>query len=200
MLHELLFALSGYSGSIFSPIDFQISADFPFLHPAERSALDRLGALGLSFQRLQRFSHQKPRDTMCRTLQSQIQAWLDNYRTIIVNFEASILNYSDPDTQGTKTPLALLEVAFDEYFLLFPSLVAFCTKIDKLTGIQQMHHLSQELARSGHPQVVKTYSFLLQAMHFAWLKDLSAWIIYASTYDPFEEFMICRSRSQQTNW
>src|ERR1044071_5212564 len=63
MLHELLLALSGLSGDLFVPYPpepetattFKIPPEFPFLHEAERSSLERLAALGFYYRKLTKF-------------------------------------------------------------------------------------------------------------------------------------------------
>src|ERR1051325_3974240 len=63
MLHELLLALSGLSGDLFVPYPpepeiastFKIPPDFPFLHEAEKSSLERLATLGFYYRKLTNF-------------------------------------------------------------------------------------------------------------------------------------------------
>lgn len=58
MLHELLLALSGESGSIFvskSKNGFQVAADLPFTHKSEVALLNRICRLGSQYQQLQIF-------------------------------------------------------------------------------------------------------------------------------------------------
>src|SRR6266480_6781524 len=63
MLHELLLALSGLSGDLCVPYPpepeiattFKIPPDFPFLHEAEKSSLERLAALGFYYRKLTNF-------------------------------------------------------------------------------------------------------------------------------------------------
>ncbi|KAJ3156732.1 Gamma-tubulin complex component 4 [Geranomyces michiganensis] len=73
MLHELLLALHGIPGDVFvesfaateppsqqqpkqQSTTFRVAADFPFLHAAERSALDRLAHLGFLAATIRRFA------------------------------------------------------------------------------------------------------------------------------------------------
>ncbi|XP_027277868.1 gamma-tubulin complex component 4 isoform X3 [Cricetulus griseus] len=61
MIHELLLALSGYPGSIFTwnkRSGLQVSQDFPFLHPSETSVLNRLCRLGTDYMRFTEFIEQ----------------------------------------------------------------------------------------------------------------------------------------------
>ncbi|XP_037600747.1 gamma-tubulin complex component 4 isoform X2 [Cebus imitator] len=61
MIHELLLALSGYPGSIFTwnkRSGLQVSQDFPFLHPSETSVLNRLCRLGTDYIRFTEFIEQ----------------------------------------------------------------------------------------------------------------------------------------------
>ncbi|KAI9099417.1 gamma-tubulin complex component protein [Phlyctochytrium arcticum] len=72
MLHELLLCVAGHAGDVFvptpSPTDlsadpvaatFAVSPNFPFLHPAERTALNRLAHLGFLFKKVENFIKNK---------------------------------------------------------------------------------------------------------------------------------------------
>uniref|UniRef100_A0A8P4KSY2 Gamma-tubulin complex component n=1 Tax=Dicentrarchus labrax TaxID=13489 RepID=A0A8P4KSY2_DICLA len=61
MIHELLLALSGYPGTIFTwnkRTGLQVSQDLPFLHPSETSVLNRLSKLGSDYIRFTEFIEQ----------------------------------------------------------------------------------------------------------------------------------------------
>ncbi|XP_061621034.1 gamma-tubulin complex component 4 isoform X3 [Phyllopteryx taeniolatus] len=61
MIHELLLALSGYPGTIFTcnkRTGLQVSQDLPFLHPSEISVLNRLCKLGSDYIRFTEFIEQ----------------------------------------------------------------------------------------------------------------------------------------------
>uniref|UniRef100_A0A8D3CTM9 Gamma-tubulin complex component n=1 Tax=Scophthalmus maximus TaxID=52904 RepID=A0A8D3CTM9_SCOMX len=61
MIHELLLALSGYPGTIFTwnkRTGLQVSQDLPFLHPSETSVLNRLCKLGSDYIRFTEFTEQ----------------------------------------------------------------------------------------------------------------------------------------------
>uniref|UniRef100_A0A8C7TUD5 Gamma-tubulin complex component n=1 Tax=Oncorhynchus mykiss TaxID=8022 RepID=A0A8C7TUD5_ONCMY len=61
MIHELLLALSGYPGTIFTwnkRTGLQVSQDLPFLHPSETSVLNRLCKLGSDYIRFTEFIEQ----------------------------------------------------------------------------------------------------------------------------------------------
>ncbi|CAJ0947622.1 unnamed protein product [Ranitomeya imitator] len=61
MIHELLLALSGYPGSIFTwnkRTGLQVSQDLPFLHPGETNVLNRLCKLGTDYIRFTEFIEQ----------------------------------------------------------------------------------------------------------------------------------------------
>ncbi|CAF91584.1 unnamed protein product, partial [Tetraodon nigroviridis] len=61
MIHELLLALSGYPGTIFTwnkRTGLQVSQDLPFLHPSEASVLNRLSKLGSDYIRFTEFIEQ----------------------------------------------------------------------------------------------------------------------------------------------
>ncbi|KAJ3176207.1 Gamma-tubulin complex component 4 [Geranomyces variabilis] len=85
MLHELLLALHGHPGDVFvvassteaslaaqaKPTTFRVAADFPFLHAAERSALDRLAHLGFLAATIRRFAQRHAKAVWTAALAQQ---------------------------------------------------------------------------------------------------------------------------------
>lgn len=144
MLHELLLALAGHPGDIFvpypedAPTRYAIPTDFPFLHSAERTALERLAVLGLLYTRFTNFIERyskppnatlgnsntsptkksKPKGSYLCSFCSGLDRELEGYRTLIVECERKILNKLDMDTDGGRTPVSYLEHVFTNVHLL----------------------------------------------------------------------------------
>lgn len=144
MLHELLLALSGHPGDIFvpspaspsTPTTYVVAEDFPFLHPAERTALNRLARLGFLYSTIRAFvdRHRKrawnavlgsrtaanaprheisdPAGLYLLALCSAVDAVFDEYFRVIVQAESKILSSLDLDTDGGRTPVSVLEYMF----------------------------------------------------------------------------------------
>ncbi|KAJ3136120.1 Gamma-tubulin complex component 4 [Geranomyces variabilis] len=137
MLHELLLALHGHSGDVFvedstaavgphsapglqqqakfTSTTFRVAADFPFLHAAERSALDRLAHLGFLAGTIRRFAQRHAKAVWTAALAQQPEDDEDD----------------DDDGQGETTSA---NVAGKQQKRLRPGvyLLALCTGLDEV--------------------------------------------------------------------
>uniref|UniRef100_A0A0K8RAY2 Putative similar to gamma-tubulin complex component 4 gcp-4 n=1 Tax=Ixodes ricinus TaxID=34613 RepID=A0A0K8RAY2_IXORI len=75
MLHELLFALQGYPGSIFIEKDstFSVSKGLSFLHPSEAEVLNKLCSLDYAVKYYKAFQ------LSCSLLQSEDETWPNGF-------------------------------------------------------------------------------------------------------------------------
>src|SRR5437763_6464537 len=108
MLHELLLALSGLSGDLFVPYPpepeiattFKIPPDFPFLHEAERSSLERLAKLGFYYHKILEFLDQQRNKSLAMSNSNNnnneskglfIQALCNSINDILKDFQKIII-------------------------------------------------------------------------------------------------------------
>lgn len=119
VLHELLFAVSGYDSDVFVRSDDRktcaMPAHFPDVTSSERESLNRLAALGALFYQLAEFCDKAPVPIIVRAFQLAIQRHVsDPYRNLVVQLETQILNPLDHEMNGLETGSSMLIVAFEK--------------------------------------------------------------------------------------
>nr|KAF6503282.1 tubulin gamma complex associated protein 4 [Molossus molossus] len=143
MIHELLLALSGYPGSIFTwnkRSGLQVSQDFPFLHPSETSVLNRLCRLGTDYIRFTEFieqytGHVQQQDhhpsqqgqgglhgIYLRAFCTGLDSILQPYRQALLDLEQEFL--ADPHLS-----ISHVNYSLDQFQLLFPSVMVVVEQI-----------------------------------------------------------------------
>ncbi|TPX71720.1 hypothetical protein SpCBS45565_g00795 [Spizellomyces sp. 'palustris'] len=222
MLHELLLALSGHPGDVFvpdppppaTPKTYRVATDFPFLHPAERTALDRLVHLGALYSVLRDFVDKTRKRVWTATLPSPQQIEgnapvsptgfyffalcaavddvLDEYRQLIVEAEVKVLSSLDLDTNGGRTPISWLEHVFGRYKVILPHLRQLVETIEANPGNHGAALLSLLNARTktGIPEVRGVVLRLLQGCMTVFYKQLITWMLYGKLHDPHGEFFV----------
>ncbi|CAN8011331.1 unnamed protein product, partial [Ixodes pacificus] len=133
MLHELLFALQGYPGSIFIEKDstFLVSKGLSFLHPSEAEVLTKLCSLGYAVKYLKDFVafyggfgptgvHGQE-----RVLQKglYLQALCAGIKKILHGYTEGLLSLEQDVLRGPQTSLMHFQDKLDKYHLLFPALL-----------------------------------------------------------------------------
>ncbi|XP_063305026.1 gamma-tubulin complex component 4 isoform X1 [Pelobates fuscus] len=205
MIHELLLALSGYPGSIFTwnkRTGLQVSQDLPFLHPGETSVLNRLCKLGTDYIRFTEFieqytGHVQQPDhhpsqqgqiglhgiylrAFCRGLDSILQP----YRQALLDLEQEFL--ADPHLS-----ISHVNYSLDQFHLLFPSLMVVVEQIksQKIHGCQMLETVYKHSC-GGLPPVRDALEKILAVCHGVMYKQLSAWMLHGLLLDQYEEFFV----------
>ncbi|KAG9489239.1 hypothetical protein GDO78_005304 [Eleutherodactylus coqui] len=205
MIHELLLALSGYPGSIFTwnkRTGLQVSQDLPFLHPGETSVLNRLCKLGTDYIRFTEFieqytGHVQQQDhhpsqpghvglhgiylrAFCRGLESILQP----YRQALLDLEQEFL--ADPHLS-----ISHINYSLDQFHLLFPSVMIVVEQIksQKIHGCQLLETVYKHSC-GGLPPVRSALEKILAVCHGVMYKQLSAWMLHGLLLDQYEEFFI----------
>ncbi|KAF7731944.1 Gamma-tubulin complex component 4 [Apophysomyces ossiformis] len=218
MLHELLFALSGYPGDVFVPhpphpeqsFTFAIPSDFPLLHPTERNSLNRLGQLGWIYAQLKAFttsvrSGKRTKDAplqgaYIQVLITTLEHVLDDYRQDLLDLEKRILNKED-EAGGGVVPIALVISRLARWELLLPGLHIF---VQKLQGEPQRYHgcrlfdLLMDEARSGIAELRHCMEDMIMHLHDVLYRQLTAWMVYGQWVDPDAEFFIVRCTNSKS--
>uniref|UniRef100_A0A8C2LFF0 Gamma-tubulin complex component n=1 Tax=Cricetulus griseus TaxID=10029 RepID=A0A8C2LFF0_CRIGR len=197
MIHELLLALSGYPGSIFTWNKWsglQVSQDFPFRHPSETSILNRLCWLGTDYMRFTEFIEQNtghvqqqdhhpsqpgqgglhgiyPR-AFCIGLDSVLQP----YRQALFDLEQEFLG-------DTHLSLSHVNYSLDQFQLLFPSVMVVVEQIksQKIHGCQILETVYK------HSCVQSALEKILTVCLGVMYKRLSAWMLHGLLLDQHEE-------------
>ncbi|CAI9719478.1 gamma-tubulin complex component 4-like [Octopus vulgaris] len=205
MLHELLFALSGYPGNIFvdNGDKIQVQKGLPFLHSAEEKALNRLCQLATHFKMFKGFINKysfcsfhpdsagsttgEMHGVYLMSLCSGLNTLLEDYQNDILELEKSAL--ADP-----HLPVSEVLLKLQQYELLFPALSSFLTELKQHEAhgcyiLDRIHKASI----SGVPVVKQTFERLLSNCHGPLFKHLCAWMLYGKLMDPYKEFFIQES-------
>ncbi|XP_032273161.1 gamma-tubulin complex component 4 isoform X3 [Halichoerus grypus] len=205
MIHELLLALSGYPGSIFTwnkRSGLQVSQDFPFLHPSETSVLNRLCRLGTDYIRFTEFieqytGHVQQQDhhpsqqgqgglhgIYLRAFCTGLDSVLQPYRQALLDLEQEFL--ADPHLS-----ISHVNYSLDQFQLLFPSVMVVVEQIksQKIHGCQILETVYKHSC-GGLPPVRSALEKILAVCHGVMYKQLSAWMLHGLLLDQHEEFFI----------
>uniref|UniRef100_A0AAQ5X4H6 Gamma-tubulin complex component n=1 Tax=Amphiprion ocellaris TaxID=80972 RepID=A0AAQ5X4H6_AMPOC len=186
MIHELLLALSGYPGTIFTwnkRTGLQVSQDLPFLHPSETSVLNRLCKLGSDYIRFTEFIEQhtghvhpqehhtnQPNQTglhgiYLRAFCTGLDSMLQPYRQALLDLEQEFLG--DPH----------LTISHVNY------------KLDQIHGCQILETVYKHSC-GGLPPVRMALEKILAVCHGVMYKQLAAWMLHGLLLDQSEEFFV----------
>ncbi|XP_037548187.1 gamma-tubulin complex component 4 [Nematolebias whitei] len=205
MIHELLLALSGYPGAIFTwnkRTGLQVSQDLPFLHPSETSVLNRLCKLGSDYTRFTEFIEQhtghvhqqehhtnQPNQTglhgiYLRAFCTGLDSMLQPYRQALLDLEQEFLG--DPHLTVSHVNYKL-----DQFQLLFPSVLVMVETIksQKIHGCQILETVYKHSC-VGLPPVRMALEKILAVCHGVMYKQLAAWMLHGLLLDQSEEFFI----------
>ncbi|KAM7405699.1 hypothetical protein PAMP_000127 [Pampus punctatissimus] len=205
MIHELLLALSGYPGTIFTwnkRTGLQVSQDLPFLHPSETSVLNRLCKLGSDYIRFTEFIEQhtghvhqqehhtnQPNQTglhgiYLRAFCTGLDSMLQPYRQALLDLEQEFLG--DP-----HLTISHVNYKLDQFQLLFPSvmMVVETIKSQKIHGCQILETVYKHSC-GGLPPVRMALEKILAVCHGVMYKQLAAWMLHGLLLDQSEEFFV----------
>uniref|UniRef100_H3AII2 Gamma-tubulin complex component n=1 Tax=Latimeria chalumnae TaxID=7897 RepID=H3AII2_LATCH len=206
MIHELLLALSGYPGAIFTwnkRSGLQVSQDLPFLHPSETSVLNRLCRLGTDYIRFTEFIEQYTghvQQQECLASQqiqpglhgiylqafcSGLESMLQPYRQALLDLEQEFL--ADPHLSISHVNYSLDQVMpFPESKVM---VVVDQIKSQKIHGCQILETVYKHSC-GGLPPVRSALEKILAVCHGVMYKQLSAWMLHGLLLDQYEEFFI----------
>ncbi|KAJ8412992.1 hypothetical protein AAFF_G00105740 [Aldrovandia affinis] len=202
MIHELLLALSGYPGTIFTwnkRTGLQVSQDLPFLHPSETSVLNRLCKIGSDYIRFTEFieqhtghvhqqEHQPNQGGLhgiyLRAFCTGLDSMLQPYRQALLDLEQEFLG--DPHLS-----ISHVNYMLDQFQLLFPSVmvVVETIKSQKIHGCQILESVYKHSC-GGLPPVRLALEKILAVCHGVMYKQLAAWMLHGLLLDQSEEFFV----------
>ncbi|XP_024152081.1 gamma-tubulin complex component 4 isoform X1 [Oryzias melastigma] len=205
MIHELLLALSGYPGTIFTwnkRTGLQVSQELPFLHPSEASVLNRICKLGSDYIRFTEFIeqhtghvHQQEHHTnqpnqvglhgiYLRAFCTGLDSMLQPYRQALLELEQEFLG--DP-----HLTISHVNYKLDQFQLLFPSvmLVVETIRSQKIHGCQILETVYKHSC-GGLPPVRTALEKILAVCHGVMYKQLAAWMLHGLLLDQSEEFFV----------
>ncbi|MBN3316885.1 GCP4 protein, partial [Atractosteus spatula] len=205
MIHELLLALSGYPGTIFTwnkRTGLQVSQDLPFLHPSESSVLNRVCKLGSDYIRFTEFIEQhtghvhqqehhasQPNQSglhgiYLRAFCTGLDSMLQPYRQALLDLEQEFLG--DP-----HLTISHVNYRLDQFQLLFPSVMVVVESIksQKIHGCQILETVYKHSC-GGLPPVRTALEKILAVCHGVMYKQLAAWMLHGLLLDQSEEFFV----------
>uniref|UniRef100_A0A3Q1J2N3 Gamma-tubulin complex component n=1 Tax=Anabas testudineus TaxID=64144 RepID=A0A3Q1J2N3_ANATE len=187
MIHELLLALSGYPGTIFTwnkRTGLQVSQDLPFLHPSETSVLNRLCKLGSDYIRFTEFIEQHTGHVHQQEHHANQPSQTGLHGIYLRAFCTGLDSMLQPYRQ------ALLDLE-QEFQLLFPSVIVVVETIksQKIHGCQILETVYKHSC-GGLPPVRMALEKILAVCHGVMYKQLAAWMLHGLLLDQSEEFFV----------
>ncbi|KAJ3021504.1 Gamma-tubulin complex component 4 [Thoreauomyces humboldtii] len=208
MLHELLLTLCGHSGDIFVPwpqalpTTYAVAPDFPLLHPAERTALNRLARIGFNYASIRTFIDAQKENVWDAVLKDPrvgpgsirpgfyllalcggLEEVLEGYMDVVVEAERKVLSSLDLDTDGARTPLSYFTYVFGK--ILLPQLLALLKTLEAA-------HTSYHGAKILDLLHSSCKSGLSESCMAVFYRQLVGWMLYGSLTDPHDEFFVQR--------
>uniref|UniRef100_A0A1E1XL62 Gamma-tubulin complex component n=1 Tax=Amblyomma sculptum TaxID=1581419 RepID=A0A1E1XL62_AMBSC len=201
MLHELLFALNGYPGTIFVEKEgtFSVVKGLPFLHPSETTILDRLCALGYHVKYLRSFVSTYHSLSTAGSQEGEktlktgfyLHALCAGLKKVLHQYSEELLNLEKEVLEGNKVSLMRFQEVLDKYHLLFLKLRDLVAEVEsnRVHGcsILQCMHKSSITAL---PLAKKSMSLLLQAGYGVLCQQISSWVLHGLLCDPHKEFFV----------
>jgi gamma-tubulin complex component 4 len=220
MLHELLLVLSGYPGDVFlpsppapqTPNTFAIAADFPLLHDAERSALNRLANLGWQYAKIDEFVRgirnsltsssivaDKPHGSYVQALAVALNDVLREYRDTIINCEQRILGKQDH--LNGAVPIIHIAAAFAKWTIILPALTKLLSEIKEEPASWHGCRLLDLIIKKSHTGVAELRDIanqVLHHLHVVMYKQIISWMVYGHLFDPYHEFFITKRQASSS--
>ncbi|XP_037073026.1 gamma-tubulin complex component 4-like [Pollicipes pollicipes] len=192
MLHELLLALEGCTGSLFTLKNDKISLDasLPFFHPCERSVLNELCSLGTWYRRVRTFVDVgqaageldvgKYRRALCRSLDQATAG----YEACLQRLEEDLLE--DPDLG-----VAYVFQAVQPHSSLLRALCRLLADAERpdAAGCRLLDVLHRHVASAVGDNRWQL-QLVLQRCYRVLLAQLSAWLLHGLLPDAGREFFV----------
>ncbi|KAG6003110.1 hypothetical protein E4U43_000962 [Claviceps pusilla] len=189
MLHEILLSLSGHPSPLLRPPSSPEADALAGITPPERQLLSSAGHISQLHTKLIAYSSETATShpsTICRAVCTAISSvHLAAFQRKVLDVEASVLSH-DAGLVGAYNivPLTAVMGEFQQWTRRLEWLwdtVRFIMATDEegrpCRGAALIDRLRDEL-QSGYQDVAATAESLVQAAETAWLKQVSAWVLY----------------------
>jgi len=192
MLHELLVALRGHPGLIFTEKNglLHVNRNISALHPCEVVIINQLLEIASDYRQICSYisSNRYSFDTAMYTsaFYEGLDIALEPYRQTLVSLEYDILKYN-----GTQ--LSLLQHKLVPHRPIIRALLALVREVEeeKPVGCTILDKVYKASA-SGVEGVGVALKQVLSELHKVLYKQLLAWLLQGNLYDPFNEFFIVK--------
>ncbi|KAL9650924.1 hypothetical protein ABK040_015027 [Willaertia magna] len=198
MIHEVLFALSGFSGDIIiedKEKGFILDNQLPFLHDSEKHTIQQLCQLGFQYKKLSDFSiHFKSDSLYIKGLCQGLNEILESYIHTIIKLEQEYCLKEEEEENNNDTiimPLTYLKQLLRDYEIIFPKLMEIINQIkfENLRGALLLDFL-YNMTLSGIPIVESCIQRLLFHCNVILMKQITSWMIYGIISNPNEFFIV----------
>lgn len=197
MLHELLVALRGHPGHLFTETEagLKVSSTLTYFHPCEVSLINQVLELGTDYRALTQFisSNQSSGGGMYLEAVCQgLHTVLDPYRSSLRDLEQDMV--SDPDS----VPLSLVQHRLLPHRPVLKVLVQLVNEISttEIPGCMVLDTIYKASA-SGVQGAGAALRKVLAAGHQVLYKQLLAWLLQGHLYDPLNEFFIVKEDERE---
>ena len=203
MLHDLLYALNGYPGSIFKETlgKFEIIPSFLYISRNEEAALNYLLNLGSKYLTFQKFIQAHSKTLVCdknshhfidglqygcylKAFCIGLDEVLNEYRNTLLELEKEIV----ADSHQSLLHIQQKTEMFHSLFTVIYDIIS-TIKTKKSHGCQILNHVHRS-SFSGNPFIRKNVLIILSSCQSALYKQLSNWLVYGLLIDQHSEFFI----------
>ena len=205
MLHDLLCALSGNSGSFFKESfgKLEVACGLSHISPNEETALNHLLVLGSNYMLFQKFI-----DTYSSLLPNvpsnfddlkqgcYLKAFCLGLDNVLSSYRKSLLKIEKEIIADPNLSLLYVQQETENYHSLFAALVDVITtlKARKSHGCQILSILHRS-SSSGNPLVREAMLNIMSNCHIVMYKQLLSWLLYGLLIDRYNEFFITKISS-----
>uniref|UniRef100_A0A8C6TNN5 Gamma-tubulin complex component n=1 Tax=Neogobius melanostomus TaxID=47308 RepID=A0A8C6TNN5_9GOBI len=204
MIHELLLALSGFPGTIFTwnkRNGLQVSQELPFLHPSEVGVLNRQCKLGSDYIRFTEFmeqhtGHVHAQDHVAAQAQTglhgvYLRAFCTGLDSMLQPYRQALLDLEHEFLGDPHLTISHVNYKLDQFQLLFPSVMVVVETIraQKIHGCQILETVYKHSC-GGLPPVRTALEKILCVCHGVLYKQLAAWMLHGLLLDQHEELFI----------
>lgn len=206
MLHELLFALNGYSGHVFLLLDgkFKVNEALPFFHPAEIGILNQLLDIATDFWKIETFVRENRDCTVNRASSKEeglygmyTEALCEGLSQVVQPYRKALVELEKTVLKAGETQLSFIQHKIYPYQAVMRGLCGLIHQIKykKAHGCYILD-IVYRASCSGVAEVREAMQRILFEGHKVLYKQLLSWILQGSLCDPYEEFFVAKIRQE----
>jgi len=200
MLHELLISLRGHPGFIFVDDNEKmcVNPTISFLHPCEVAILNSILELGADYRVIKEFISTFGVETGDRGMYVEavcqgLDLVLEGYRDTLTQLEKEMM------FDGDTYPLSRVQHVLSPHRHVLRYLVKLVTQLarDKPRGVMILDSV-YKASSCGVADVGVALRQVLAEGHKVLFKQLLAWLLQGSLYDPYQEFFIVKKEGEDS--
>ncbi|GAB6032472.1 Gamma-tubulin complex component 4 [Chamberlinius hualienensis] len=207
LIHELLYALNGWPGDIFTLNDkneIQVTNVITFCLPAEQQVLNRLCRLGTAYYRITDYIRNVGAVSQTQTINARqvpfrglyMTAFCDGFNRVLRPYRETLLKLEEEMLKNPHLTLLYIHASLDKYDILFPYLIRLINDLisKEVYGCQILDVIYKHCS-CGVLAVSKAMKLLLKVCNEVMIRQLNSFLIHGVIQDPYSEFFvqICES-------